>query len=133
MVDRQPNGDTQVLDAVFGALADPTRRALIGLLRDAGELRVSDLAAAFDMSLNGVSKHIKVLERAGVVRRRVEGRTHWLSVDWPSMQSAYEWLHHHHHFWSERLDALVDYVAARGPQENEAGAVPADKGEQQDE
>jgi hypothetical protein len=64
------------------------------------------------MTLNGVSKHVKVLERAGVVRRRVEGRVHWISVDWSALQVAYEFLHAHHHFWSTRLDALVDY--ARG-------------------
>lgn len=68
------------------------------------------VAEAFAMTLNGVSKHVKVLEGAGVVRRRVEGRVHWISVDWSALQVAYEFLHAHHHFWSTRLDALVDYV-----------------------
>jgi hypothetical protein len=62
------------------------------------------------MTLNGVSKHVKVLERAGLVRRRVDGRVHWISIDWNAMQVAYEFLHAHHHFWSTRLDALVDYT-----------------------
>ena len=101
------------LDRVFHALSDPSRRHIVALLREAGELRVSDLAAAFDMSLNGVSKHLKVLEQAGVVARRVEGRTHFMRVQWPALQGPYEWLHHHHHFWSERLDALADYVSQR--------------------
>ena len=71
---------------------------------------VGVVAEAFDMTLNGVSKHVKVLEGAGVVRRRVEGRVHWISVDWSALQVAYEFLHAHHHFWSTRLDALVDYA-----------------------
>ena len=72
------------------------------------------VAEAFAMTLNGVSKHVKVLEGAGVVRRRVEGRVHWISVDWSALQVAYEFLHAHHHFWSTRLDALVDYVQSSG-------------------
>ncbi len=100
------------LSRVFHALADPARRRIIALLRESGELPVGVVAEAFAMTLNGVSKHVKVLERAGVVRRRVEGRVHWISVDWSALQVAYEFLHAHHHFWSTRLDALVDY--ARG-------------------
>ena len=71
------------------------------------------VAEAFAMTLNGVSKHVKVLEAAGVVQRRVEGRVHWISVDWSALQVAYEFLHAHHHFWSTRLDALVDYAASK--------------------
>ena len=71
------------------------------------------VAEAFAMTLNGVSKHVKVLERAGVVRRRIEGRVHWISVDWSALQVAYEFLHAHHHFWSTRLDALVDYARSQ--------------------
>jgi DNA-binding transcriptional ArsR family regulator len=95
---------------VFHALADPARRKIIALLRESGELPVGVVAEAFAMTLNGVSKHVKVLERAGVVRRRIEGRMHWISVDWSALQAAYEFLHAHHHFWSTRLDALVDYT-----------------------
>jgi DNA-binding transcriptional ArsR family regulator len=101
------------LSRVFHCLADPARRRILALLREAGELPVGGIADAFDMTLNGVSKHVKVLEAAGLVRRRVEGRVHWISVDWSALQSAYEFLHAHHHFWSRRLDALVDYT--RGP------------------
>ena len=103
--------DDEALSAAFRALSDPSRRRIIELLREAGELRVSDIADAFAMSLNGVSKHLKVLEKAGLIRRRVEGRTHWLRVDWPALQRPYEWLHFYRHFWGGRLDALVDYVS----------------------
>jgi DNA-binding transcriptional ArsR family regulator len=114
MVDKKPIAAQMKrqarLDRVFHSLADPSRRRIIALLREAGEMKVGDIAVAFDMSLNGVSKHLKVLEGAELITRRVEGRVHWLSVNWSSLQPAYEWLHFHHHFWSERLDALVDYA-----------------------
>ena len=101
---------SEQLDKVFAALSATPRRRIVALLREAGTLRVTDVAAAFEMSLNGVSKHVKVLERAGIVVRRVTGKTHWLSVNWVALQGAYEFLHAHHHYWSERMDALVDYV-----------------------
>ena len=107
-------GEEQRLSRVFHALADPARRRIIALLREAGELPVGVVAEAFSMTLNGVSKHVKVLEHAGVVRRRIEGRVHWMSVDWNALQVAYEFLHAHHHFWSTRLDALVDYARTKG-------------------
>ena len=102
------------LSRVFHCLADPARRKIIALLRESGELPVGVVGQAFDMTLNGVSKHVKVLEAAGLVRRRIEGRVHWISVDWSAMQVAYEFLHAHHHYWSTRLDALVDYARTRG-------------------
>jgi DNA-binding transcriptional ArsR family regulator len=102
------------LNRVFHCLADPVRRKIIALLRESGELPVGVVGQAFAMTQNGVSKHVKVLERAGLVRRRIEGRVHWISVDWSALQIAYEFLHAHHHFWSTRLDALVDYAKSRG-------------------
>jgi len=107
--------EEELLDQVFSCLADPSRRRILGLLREAQELKVGDIAAVFSMSLNGVSKHLKVLEAAGLIQRRIDGREHWLSVHWAALQPAYEWLHFHHHFWSERLDALVDYVQTQPP------------------
>ncbi|HEX6277962.1 MAG TPA: metalloregulator ArsR/SmtB family transcription factor [Polyangiaceae bacterium] len=95
---------------MFHCLSDPARRKILALLREAGELKVSDVGKAFSMTQNGVSKHVKVLEQAELVTRRVEGRVHWISVNWASLKPAYEWLHFHHHFWSTRVDALVDYV-----------------------
>ena len=101
------------LSRVFHSLADPARRKILALLRESGELPVGVIGDAFAMTQNGVSKHVKVLEDAGLVRRRVEGRVHWISVDWSALQAAYEFLHAHHHFWSTRLDALVDYARSR--------------------
>lgn len=101
------------LDGVFHCLSDPARRKIIALLRESGELQVGVIGQAFAMTQNGVSKHLKVLEDAGLVRRRIEGRVHWISVDWHALQSAYEFLHAYHHFWSTRLDALVDYARGR--------------------
>jgi DNA-binding transcriptional ArsR family regulator len=98
------------LDAIFRCLSDPSRRQMIALLREAGELKVTDIAQAFSMSLNGVSKHLKVLERAELVTRDVRGREHWIRIRWEALQAPYEWLHFHHHFWASRLDALVDYT-----------------------
>ncbi len=111
-------GDAR-LDHVFGALADPSRRRIIELLREAGDLKVGDIATVFSMSLNGVSKHLKVLERAGLVLRRIEGREHWLRVDWEGLRHAYQWLHFFRHFWGGRLDSLVDYLQHNNPKSNE--------------
>ena len=111
---RGKGGEEQQLSRVFHALADPARRRIIALLREAGELPVGVVAEAFSMTLNGVSKHVKVLEHAGLVRRRIEGRVHWISIDWSALQIAYEFLHAHHHFWSTRLEALVDYTRTKG-------------------
>lgn len=94
---------------MFHCLADPARRRIIALLREAGELKVGDVGKAFAMTQNGVSKHVKVLEDAGLIERRVEGREHRISVSWRALQPAYAWLHFHQQYWTERLDALVDY------------------------
>lgn len=95
------------LDAVFHALADPTRREILRNLA-AQERTVGELAEPFDqtMSLAAVSKHIKVLERAGLVRRAVRGRTHYCRIDPRPLASAHRWLGHYERFWAERLDAL---------------------------
>jgi DNA-binding transcriptional ArsR family regulator len=98
---------------VFHSLADPARRKIIALLRESGELPVGVIGRAFEMTQNGVSKHVKVLEDAGLVRRRIEGRVHWISVDWAALQLAYEFLDAHRHFWNTRLDALVDYTRSQ--------------------
>ena len=93
------------LDHTLIALADPTRRALLQRL-SRGEARVTELAAPFDISLNSVSKHIRILERADLVRRRVSGREHFLTFNPGPMESAAEWMERHRIFWTERLDAL---------------------------
>lgn len=93
------------LDDTLTALADPTRRAILAHLAR-GEARVTAVAAPFAISLNSVSKHIRVLERAGLVRRRVDGREHFLSFQPKPMDEAAEWIERHRRFWSRRLDAL---------------------------
>jgi DNA-binding transcriptional ArsR family regulator len=103
MVEQHP----QRLDAVFHALADPTRRKMLRNL--AGQERtVSELAAPFQMSLAAASKHIKVLERAGLVRRSVMGRTHTCRLNAKPLAAAGKWLSFYERFWDERLDALED-------------------------
>jgi DNA-binding transcriptional ArsR family regulator len=93
------------LDAVFQALTDPTRRAMLRSLA-AGERNIGEHAAPFDMSLAAASKHIKVLERAGLVRRAVHGRTHVCRLDPTPLAAADEWLRFYEQFWNRQLDAL---------------------------
>lgn len=102
------------LDRVFGALADPTRRALLGHLAR-GECTVTDLARPWRVSLNAISKHVKVLEGAGLVRRRVDGRIHHLSLRSDVLHDATEWLRYHQQFWSRSLDALAELAATTAP------------------
>jgi DNA-binding transcriptional ArsR family regulator len=99
------------LDATLTALADPTRRAILARLAH-GEARVTTVAAPFDISLNSVSKHIRVLERAGLVRRRIAGRQHLLSFDSAPMDEAAQWIERHRRFWTQRLDALETMLRA---------------------
>jgi DNA-binding transcriptional ArsR family regulator len=93
------------LDRTLLALADPTRRAILQRL-SRGEARVTDLAQPFDISLNSVSKHIRVLERAHLVRRRREGREHYLSLDPKPLDGASAWIEAQRTAWSARLQAL---------------------------
>lgn len=99
------------LDDLFRALADPTRRAM---LRDlaAGPRTVGELAAPFDITLAGASKHIQVLERAGLLRREVTGRVHTCRLDAGPLHTGAEWLRHYERFWNQRLDALEALLAA---------------------
>ena len=97
------------LDLVFSALGDPTRRAIMSRLATS-EARVTDLAAGFSISLNSVSKHIRALERAGLLRRRIMGREHFLSLEAAPLNNAGDWIDHHRRYWEGRLDALEQYV-----------------------
>ena len=99
------------LDAVFHALADPTRRAILKTLAG-GPTRVTDLAAPFAMSLAAASKHIRVLETAGLVTRRVQGRVHICALDARPMHAGVEWMRHYEKFWQERLDVLEGLLRA---------------------
>ncbi|HZX41260.1 MAG TPA: metalloregulator ArsR/SmtB family transcription factor [Myxococcaceae bacterium] len=94
------------LDHTLGALADPTRRAILLRLSE-GESRVTDLAAPFTISLNSVSKHIRILERARLVKRRRVGREHFLSRNPRPLDEAAEWIDRLRNHWSRRLDRLA--------------------------
>ena len=93
------------LDHTLIALADETRRAILKRLA-AGEARVTEVAVPFAISLNSVSKHIRLLERAGLVRRRIEGRDHFLALDPKPFDELAAWMSRTREFWTSRLDDL---------------------------
>ena len=97
---------------VLAAVTDPTRRAIIDRLAR-GPARVTDVAAPFAMSLNAVSKHIKVLERAGLVRRARRGREHTLQLNAAPLRDVARWAHRYERFWTERLDRLETFFASK--------------------
>ena len=98
-----------MLDQVYGAIADPTRRAILGILAEE-EANVGSLAERFPISLNGVSKHVKVLERAGLVERTIQGREHRLRLNAEPLREALKWLEHYRTFWDTRLGALEEFL-----------------------
>jgi DNA-binding transcriptional ArsR family regulator len=112
------------LDTVFHALADPTRRAMLGEL-ESGERKIGELAAPFAMSLAAASKHVKVLENAGLVRRRICGRTHLCRIEPTPLAAASEWLRSCERIRAQRRDApdmvlqAEDEVVDRSPEESE--------------
>ena len=108
------------LDATFAALADPTRRAILARLI-AGEVSVTELAEPFAMSLPAVSKHLKVLERAGLIKRSREGQWRPCRLAAGPLKGAADWLEHYRHFWEESLDRLDDYLGEQKTQEKEYG------------
>lgn len=100
------------LDQVYGAIADPTRRAILVVLAS-GEVNVGSLADRFPISLNGVSKHVKVLERAGLIKRTIHGREHRLRLNAGPLREAARWLEHYRAFWDTRLDALEAFLVGQ--------------------
>src|SRR5918996_944672 len=105
--------DSTRLDAVFSALADPTRRAILGRLTD-GELSVGELAEPFEMSLPAVSKHLKVLEGAGLIARERDGRVHRLHLEAEPLREAMEWIVGYGRFWEAQFDSLARLLAESG-------------------
>ena len=99
------------LDAVFHALADPTRRAMLGQLAER-ELTIGELATPFSMSFAGASKHVRVLETAGLVTRTIQGRTHLCRLQAARLAEATEWLRRYERFWNEKLDTLEALLRA---------------------
>jgi DNA-binding transcriptional ArsR family regulator len=116
MVEQQ----TTPLDRVFHALADPTRRSMLRTLSD-GEHSIGALAAPFSMSLAAASKHVKVLEGAGLVRRRVQGRSHFCRIEPAPLAEADAWLRFYERFWTERLDTLESLLRGEDPAANPQG------------
>jgi DNA-binding transcriptional ArsR family regulator len=114
---------SEQLDAVFRALADPTRRAMLNGLA-AGPRSVGELAAPFDISLAGASKHIQVLERAGLVQREVQGRVHTCRLDARPLHAGAEWIRHYERFWNHKLDALEALLAADSAKAAEPARKP---------
>lgn len=109
MVEHSRTAVEEPLDLTFAALADPCRRAILRDLRQE-ERRVTELARPFALSLNAVSKHVKVLERAGLVRRRIRGRDHFIALAPAPLRAAAQWIEAYRAFWEPRLDALETFL-----------------------
>ena len=113
------------LDNIFHALADPTRRAMLRSLT-AGERSIGQLSAPFSMSFPAASKHVRVLEAAGLVRRRIEGRSHLCRIEASPLAAADDWLRFYEGLWTDQLEALAavleaeDAAADPGQQEGHA-------------
>lgn len=101
--------DSTVLDRTFSALADPTRRRLLAQLAE-GEERVTELARPHAMSLAAVSKHLGVLESAGLVKRRRDGRVHSMTLEAKPMKDALAWIDRYRKFWEGNLDQFEKYL-----------------------
>ena len=108
------NSSPTQLTRVFHALADPTRRAMLARL-SRGEATVTSLAAPFKTSLPAVSKHLRVLEKAGLIRRDIRGREHHCSLEPRPLRTAAEWIEYHQRFWETRLDALEELLTNQDP------------------
>lgn len=107
------------LDRVFSAVADPTRRAILSALARK-PATVTQIAQPFPTSLNAISKHILVLERAGLIERQVVGREHHCRLNPAPLRHASAWLEHYRKFWDVRLDALEQHILSRRKQKERA-------------
>ena len=110
--------DEKVLTDILKAVSDATRRSLLTQLCQQGSSRVTDLADHYDMSLNAISKHIKVLEKAGLVTRRTIGRTHWIEPKIERVRQAEKWFRQLKSIWELRLEKL-DQILRDGGNQNE--------------
>jgi DNA-binding transcriptional ArsR family regulator len=100
---------SHTLDKTFAALSDPTRRAILSRLAR-GDASVTELAAPFAMSLPAISKHLRVLEHAGLLERTKDGRVHRLRLVAQPLHEAATWIAHYQQFWDQQLAALADYL-----------------------
>lgn len=107
------NYSSTALNRTFAALADPTRRRILAHLAR-GDKRVTHLARPHDMSLPAVSKHLRVLEKAGLLRRRRYGRVHEMHLEAEPLKQAAQWVEEYRKFWEGSLDRLADYLAKTG-------------------
>ena len=105
----------QHLDGVFAALADPTRRAIVERLLAKGELSVGDVAAPFAISPQAISRHLQVLERAGLIERRIERQWRYVQVRQDALEPIESWLSRQRRYWSAALDRLETVAAAGTP------------------
>jgi DNA-binding transcriptional ArsR family regulator len=103
------------LDHLFAALADPTRRAIVERLLSAGELNVGDVAAPFAISTPAISRHLRVLERAGLIERRVERQWRFVRVRTEALSSVENWLARQRRHWTAALDRLEALASAQTP------------------
>src|SRR5437667_9106999 len=113
------------LGDVFAAIADPTRRAIVQTLARK-PATISQIARPFPVSFNAVSKHMMVLERAGLVHREIRGREHVCRLRPGALRQANAWLEQYRRFWEVRLDALEAYVAMKAKKEDKHMAKPGD-------
>ena len=120
--------DEAQLTAVFHALGDVTRRRMLRRLAD-GEHTVGELAQPFHMSLAAASKHIRVLEGAGLIRREVRGRTHLCRLEPGPLASAHEWLGFYERFWNSRLDILEQLLRDESVAEAKTRKAKSNKGD----
>jgi DNA-binding transcriptional ArsR family regulator len=111
-----------MLNRTFAALADPTRRRILAHLAR-GDRCVTDLAKPYSMSLPAVSKHLRVLENAGLIRRKRYGRVHQLNLEAKPMQQAVRWIEEYRKFWEGSLDRLAEYLEKTNKQPQKKGKV----------
>lgn len=106
--------DDQILSQLLKAVSDATRRSLLTKLCQHGPSRVTDLADPYDMSFNAISKHLKILEKAGLITRRTIGRTHWIEANLERIALIENWFGELKSIWEHRLDKLDEILKIRG-------------------
>ncbi len=120
------------LDKVFNALSHPTRRVIMSRLAE-GEATVQELASPFTMSLPAVSKHLKVLEKAGLLVRQVDGRTHRITIQPDGLRTASMWVDHYRRFWDTQLDRLSAFLQVATERSDKARSADSENAEDRHE